>query len=194
MAFDLPDLSGLDNALTANQALEILFRGKTYPSVEADGLVTAFVRTTESAVDAYERARKLLVDSAQKSNGLGTYLKGLSEIEVCVTALDRAMRVAKRLVDPAEPTVQDGDLPSKGSMTRLSRMRNAIDHVDAPVSKGKFGEGRYLFLFVTETDLVINDEGAEIRVKQVDFGGWLEQLHGLADDLIRKPETWAADS
>jgi hypothetical protein len=188
-SIQLPDLSGLDNALTANHMLEMTFRGTGFPRGEASGLVTALVRTTESAVEAYGRARGSLIDAINR-NSFGTYLKGLSEMEISVTALDRAMRVAERLIRSEETTVGEGDLPSKGARTRLSRMRNAIDHVDKPIAAGRFGGGEYLFLYVNDCDLLIHDGGGELRVKQTDLGDWVHQLHGLAASLTGDPLAW----
>jgi len=189
-SFELPDLSGLDNALTANHVLEMTFRGRAFPPGEASGLVTALARTTESALESYERSRQILLQSTN-SNSFGMYLKGLSEMEICITALDRAMRVAGRLATSAETMVSDADLLPKKARTRLSRMRNAIDHVDKPLAAGRFGGGKYLFLYISESELVINDEGGELRVKQQELANWVVRLHALTTALSREPQNWA---
>lgn len=188
-SFELPDLSGLDKELTSNHMLEMTFRGKAFPPGEASGLVTALVRTTESAVEAYERARLLFAESAER-NSFGRYMKGLSEMEVCITALDRAMRVAERLALSEETKVGPDNLPSRNVRKRLSRMRNAIDHIDRPLAAGRFGGGEYLFLYVSNADLLIHDGGAELKVKQADFGDWVVRLHELAGALTRDPLAW----
>lgn len=190
-SLEFPDLSDLDNGLTANLLLETVFRGNCFHDNDTCGLVLGLVRTTESAVRGYERARSLLVHSVDEDS-LGAYLEGLSEMEVACTALYRAMRVAERLLDSPVTIVNDDWLPSEGDRELLRHMRNAIDHVDGPISSGRCGQGERLFLFVAETDLMIDEGGGNLTVSHTAFGEWVRQLHILASELTRDPATWTA--
>jgi hypothetical protein len=185
-SLELPDLSGLDNALTTNHLLNLAVAAPAFPPGPASGLATAMVRTTESALRAYERAR-LLLNRSVESNSLTAYLEGLSEMEVCLLSLYRAMRVAERLAVSPETMVDKNMLPSARQRNLLRRMRNAIDHIDKPMAAGEFGMGVNLFLFITEKTLTIHDGGGELVAKQTALGQWLRTLHGLATHLSREP-------
>jgi len=93
--FNLPDLSQLDSELTASLMMWLSL-GRGFPPGDAQHLVMAFVRTTESALRRYEEARLRLQRSADGGN-LGEYLRGLNEMELAFMALHRAMRLAVAL-------------------------------------------------------------------------------------------------
>lgn len=188
-SFELPDLSSLDSALTVNHLLNLAVATPAFPPGPASGLATAMVRTTESALRAYERARGLLLQSGRE-NSLTAYLDGLSEMEVCLLALHRAMRVAERLIESPETTLDEQRLPSSEQRSLLRRMRNAVDHVDKPIAAGDFSAGVNLFLFVSEDTLTIHDGGGELRASQRMLGRWLKSLHSLATNLSQDPSTW----
>jgi hypothetical protein len=71
--FSLPDLSGLDDKLTANYILSASF-GRVFPPGDAQHLVTAFVRSTESALRRYEEAR-LRLERSTTRDSLVDYLR-----------------------------------------------------------------------------------------------------------------------
>lgn len=98
--FSIPDLSGLDDHLTANLLLSMSI-GRGFPAGNAQHLVTAFVRTTESALRLYEAARARFTAAAGERSLVG-YLRGLGEMELTYMALNRAMRLAVALLESPE--------------------------------------------------------------------------------------------
>jgi hypothetical protein len=124
----VPDLSGLDDKLTANLVLSLSV-GRGFPPSDAQHLVTAFVRTTEGALRRYEEARLQLARSVEQDS-LVEYLRGLDDMELTFMALHRAMRIAQGLKDSSETKLRKSQLPAHGDQERLRKMRNAIDHRD----------------------------------------------------------------
>jgi hypothetical protein len=101
--FVIPDLSELDDRLSDNLVLSMLI-GRGFPAADAQHLVTAFVRTTESALRLYEAARARFA-AAAAGQSLASYLRGLNEMELTYMALNRAVRLAVALVESPETTV-----------------------------------------------------------------------------------------
>lgn len=81
LTFSLPDLSGLDDKLTANYILSTTF-GRSFPPADAQHLVTSFVRSTEGALRRYEEARLQLEQSAEQDS-LVEYLRGADDLKSC---------------------------------------------------------------------------------------------------------------
>ena len=168
----------------------LVFQGRSLPEGEALQLAIHFVRTLEIALRLYEQVRSTLTSTVGNGRGIFTYLRGVSELELTVIALHRSTRLAEGLVQSPETTVTKESLPSSVNRDLLRRMRNAIDHVDGPI-RGDLQEGHMLAVFLTETDLMIDDEGGEtLKVSQRDFGGWVSQLHALAAALTSTPDRW----
>jgi hypothetical protein len=190
-----PDLSGLDLKLADNLVLNMTVAGRAFPVTEGRGMVTAFVRTTESACRCYERARQL-IERSVTDDSLAAFIESMGEFEICITALHRAMRIAETLKDSELTSVKGRQLPSDSHRDDLRRMRNAIDHLDGPIRGGYFGTGASLFLFVTDTDIEIDEvdeEGNAVTVvaTHTELGKWVLQLHSLATEITRDPEAFA---
>lgn len=185
--FDLPDLSGLDVDLVANLLLSMTVR-VALPPGEAQHLLTAFVRSIESALRCYERARLQLEYSSE--HGVASYIRGQADLELTFMALNRAMRLAEALKDSRETTVGNGQLPSKAHRYLLRAVRNAIDHNDEPIRKGRAGKGEALTLDVGETTIAIDGEKGPLSVEQADLGTWVFQLHELAVAITNDPGRW----
>jgi hypothetical protein len=186
-SFDLPDLSGLDVDLVANLLLSMTLRAALPPG-EAQHLFTAFVRSTESALRCYERARLQLEYSTE--HGVASYIRGQADLELTFMALNRAMRLAEALKDSRETSVGNGELPSKPHRDLLRAVRNAIDHNDEPIRKGRAGKGEALALEVQQATIAIDGEQGHLSVDQADLGVWVRQLHELAVSLTNDPANW----
>jgi hypothetical protein len=186
-SFALPDLSGLSVDLVASLLLSMTFRA-AFPPGEAQHLLTAFVRSTESARRCYERARQQLEYSTD--HGVASYIRGQADLELTFMALNRAMRLAEALKDSYETTVSNCQLPSKTHRDLLRAVRNAIDHNDEQIRKGKAGKGEALALDVQQATVAICDEKGPLSVDQADLGAWVRQLHELAVALTNDPARW----
>ncbi len=193
--FNLPDLSGLDDKLTANLTLSLRI-GRGFPPGDAQHLVTAFIRTTEGALRRYEGARVQLERSAYKDSFV-EYLRGLDDMELTFMALNRAMRLAEALKTSCGTCVGNRELPREAEREQLRAIRNAVDHNVGPILNHRAGIGHMLALLVREDDVTIDavdgdDSGTVIThtVRHADLGRWLRQLHALALDLINHPDRW----
>lgn len=186
--FNLPDLSGLDDNLTANLVLSLTV-GRGFPPGDGQHLVIAFIRTTEGALRRYEEARLRLERSAEEDS-LVEYLRGLDDMELTFLALHRAMRLAEGLMRSPETKVGNRELPGAVDRDQLRKMRNAIDHRDQPIIAGLAGKQHTLALLVREHDMIIDDDEGTRVVTHANLGDWIRRLHALAVDLTNHPERW----
>lgn len=190
--FNIPDLSGLDERLTANLSVSLSI-GRGFPPGDAQHLVTGFIRTTEGALRRYEQARVRLQRSADEDSLVG-YWRGLDDMELTFVALNRAMRFAEALKTSHETDVGKGDLPRGAERDQLRVIRNAINHNVQPILDHHAGVGHTLVLRIGEDDMTIDtierDSGAVTthQVAHADMARWLRKLHELAVDLINNPD------
>jgi hypothetical protein len=187
--FVMPDLSGLDDRLTDNLLLSMMV-GRGFPVGDAQHLVTAFVRTTESALRRYEAGRTS-VETAASGHSLSRYLRGLDDIELTFMALNRAMRLAVALMESPETKVSKSMLPSQSERDRLRKMRDAIEHREGPIKASQAGIGKTIALSVRETESTIEDDKQAYVVLHDELASWIEGLHGLAVKLTNEPHVWS---
>ena len=187
---NLPDLSTLDDKLVANYMLSITI-GRGFPPGDAQHLVTAFVRSTESALRRYEAARVQFARAMDRDhNTLVEHLRGADDMAVTFMALHRAMRLGEGVMRSPETRVGKRELPSEGDRNKLRRMRNAIDHINEPIIDGHAGKGQTLELHVRDNDSSIDDEDGTHTVSHADLGEWVRTLHTLAVNLTNEPQNW----
>jgi hypothetical protein len=187
--FVIPDLSGLDDHLTDNLLLSML-TGRGFRVGDAQHLVTAFIRTTESALRLYEAARARF-DAAAARHSLASYLRGLDEMELTYMALNRAMRLAVALVESPETKVSNGMLPSQSERDRLRKMRDAIEHREGPIKASQAGIGKTIALSVRETESTIDDDTQRYVTRHDELASWIKLLHALATKLTNEPQAWS---
>jgi predicted exporter len=187
--FAIPDLSGLDSNLTANLLLSMSI-GRGFPASNAQHLVTAFVRTAESALRRYEAARAQLAAAGAGGN-LAGYFRGLDDMELTFMALNRAMRLAVALKESPETKVSRADLPSKDEQRRLRRMRDAIEHREGPIKANQAGIGKTIALTVSESQSTIEDDSQGYTTTHVELAYWIQLIHALAVRLTNEPDAWS---
>jgi hypothetical protein len=187
--FSIPDLSGLDDNLTANLLLSMSI-GRGFPASNAQHLVTALVRTTESALRLYEAARARLTAAAAERS-LAGYLRGVSEMELTYMALNRAMRVAVALVESPETKVIKRMLPNQSERNRLRKIRDAIEHREGPIKANQAGIGKTIALSVSETESTIDDDTQRYATRHDELASWIQALHALAVNLTNEPQVWS---
>lgn len=188
--FSIPDLSGLDDHLVANLMLSMSI-GRGFPPGNAQHLVTAFVRTTESALRRYEATRTQLERSAAAAQSFAGYLTGLDDMELTYIALNRAVRLAVALKDSPETNVSRSDLPAKQDQDRLRLMRDAIEHRESPISADLAGVGKTIALSVRENESTIEDATQSYSATHDALASWIKRLHALAVKLTNEPHVWS---
>ncbi len=182
---ELPDARG--GGLGAWVLRTGIFGG--FPPGKAQFLATTFVRTFDHALRRYETARTNVTEAAEKQQ-LVAYLRGIADMEAAVIFLNKAMRLAARLVESQETRIGKDRLPSHADRDKLRKMRNAIDHDDEPILDGRAGTGEILSLALGSTQMAIADEAGEERIVSYEqFASWLEKLHDLVWALIDDPES-----
>jgi DNA repair protein RadC len=187
--FAIPDLSELDDHLTDNLLLSMLI-GRGFPEGDAQHLVTAFVRTTESALRLYEAAR-MRFDAAAAGPSLASYLRGLDEMELTYMALTRAMRLAVALVESPDTKVSKRMLPSQSERDRLRKMRDAIEHREGPIKASQAGIGKTIALSVRETESAIERDSQRYVARHDELASWIKVVHALAVKLTNEPHDWS---
>jgi hypothetical protein len=187
-SFRLPDLSGLDDRLTANYLVSLTI-GRGFPPGGAQQLVTSFVRCTEGTLRRYEEARVRLARSVAEDS-LTEYLRGTDDMELTFMALHRTMRHAERLSQSPETRVGKHDLPPQCDRDLLRKMRNAIDHADEPIVDGHAGKGRPIRLHVASDGSTISRGKQILTVEHARFAAWVQTLHSLAVGLTNRPQDW----
>lgn len=193
---NMPDLSGLDSKLTEN-LVRARLAGRGFPDGKAHHLVTAFTRTTESALRRYEEARLQLLRStvaATNMRRIAEFIRGQDDLEVTLMVLHRAMRVADRLRASPETKVSRRELPTQADRDLLRDVRNAVDHRDHPIVAGLAGTGRMLAILVRERDLTIDVDDDALTITHDDLADWIRALHTLAAALTNEPERWLRTS
>ena len=175
--------------MTANLVLSMTI-GRGFPVGSAQHLVTAFVRTTESALRRYEAARAEL-EAAAAAHSLAGYFRGLDDMELTFMALNRAMRLAVALKESPETKVARADLPSQEVQDRLRRMRDAIEHREGPIKANQAGIGKTIALSVRENESTIEDDKQNYAAAHDDVASWIQLLHELAVKLTNEPQVWS---
>ena len=161
--------------------------GTGFPPGKAQHLVTAFVRTTESALRRYEAARIQLQASAAR-HSLAGYLRGLDDMELTYIALNRAMRLAVALKQSPETSVSTHDLPAQRDQDRLRVMRDAIEHREGPIKANLAGIGKTISLSVRENESSIEDGEHSYTATHSELALWIKRLHALAVKLTNEPK------
>ena len=187
--FAIPALAGLDDQLVANLVLSMAL-GQGFAPGNAQHLVTAFVRTTESALRRYEAARVQLQASAAH-HSLAGYLRGLDDMELTYIALNRAMRLAVALKQSPETRISRSDLPAKQEQDRLRLMRAAIEHREGPIKANLAGIGKTIALSVGENESTIEDANRSYTATHEELACWVQALHALAVKLTNEPQAWS---
>lgn len=187
-SFAMPDISSL--ARESGQSLVLLsFRnwltGHGVPMVigsHAHAHYRNFVRLVDKAVRRYESARQYLeasVHRAPDETALDHVVRALSDLEDMFHAVHRALRLLDSLKGACEAPVTSVDLRPFPSST-VRRIRDANEHIDDYLAKGKIGAGDDVMLRVWAQG--ISFAGQSISYVTIQL--WLTRLHGIARRLI----------
>jgi hypothetical protein len=183
----MPSLRHLDSKNTLNAMLNMALRGRGVLGHPGQGLLSNLTRLTDKAVIEYEAARAALdryVDPAG-NRPLSELFRTFDHLETCLDAVHRAGRHAEALrTVPSTPNINLSQLPSRKARERVRVVRNAIQHAEGDLLKGKtgFGTGRPVGLIATSTTLVAGEKALYIRYNWL--AAWITLYHDLVRDLI----------
>jgi hypothetical protein len=173
----MPDLSDVPTARSLAAMLNLMFRRKGFSGHPGQGLFSNLLRLTDSAVLEYEAARASLDEFVSTpTNVMSPFFRTIDHLETCISALDRASRCAESI--SAEAAVSS--IPSRQVRRRISRARNAIEHADRDLVKGRIGLGSY-------TTLAPMNERVEIGpivVTYEELALWIRALSECAAELM----------
>jgi hypothetical protein len=182
-AVHLPPLDVFDQRVL-NLALTAFFAGSLPPGGSDSALLTGFVRLTDATARYYNDARQSFLDwsDSPSGEGFGTFFRGVSELETCITTLHRATRYADALVrsQGAPPIDRNLDLPRKRDIYLLRRMRDAIEHADRDIVSDRDGDGRSAAIDPRGHASVIGEH----RISHSDLHRWVVLMSTLAQHLI----------
>lgn len=185
----MPSLEHLDSKNTLNALLNVFFRQKGVLPPPGQGLLNNLTRLTDKAVIEYEAARAALdryVDP-RGDRALSDVFRTFDHLETCLDALHRAGQHAEALRSaPGGPAINVKQTPSPEARDRVRKVRNAIQHAEERILRGKTGAatGRPLGLIGTDKSLMAGDQGLYIRYDWL--AAWITRYHDLVRDLINR--------
>lgn len=180
----MPVLAGLDRNLRANMLLSLAFRGNALPTDYATrAMVSTYVRVAERAVEEYETARTQFSEFTDRpSNGhFFSLFRASDHLESCISHVDRACSFLRAMPKRAELAglIPDLAVMIKANRQRIAILRNATEHLETRLVKGKISEGDYVML-------CLGEDSCELERRSISYeelASWLTEMHSLASRL-----------
>ena len=175
---EMPDLSGESDKKILGHLLNVIFRGGGPKDWQADAFSHNFVRLCDLATHEYELAREALVEQVNTPNNVMSPLfRAVGHFEQCFSALQRALLFAHHKKGPKLP---HSDVLSKRVRKRLRNIRNAIEHTDRDLRKGRISENKQIMLIVKSDSVELG--GNEIYYNEL--AEWIRSLNKLAEFVV----------
>ena len=164
--------------------LSLVFRGNTLPTDYATrAMVSTYVRVTERAVEEYEMARTQFSEFTNRpSNGhFFSLFRASDHLESCISHVDRACNFLRAMPKRAEIAglIPDLAVMIKANRQRIAILRNATEHLETRLMKGKISEGDYVML-------CLGEDSCELERRSISYeelASWLTEMHSLASRL-----------
>ena len=179
----MPDLSTVYPRNLPNVVLKWVLLGGLPSRFESATLLKNFIRIVDHTVASYELARQQFEQFVVRQTGsnLAEMFRAQAHMEDCITALDRAVRHGQRMRRSRDFA---GSIPrlsvlEKSNAASISDIRNAIEHAEERVLKGKIKPSDTVMLWLDEDALEIETK----RLTYEQLSKWLVEIHGLALDL-----------
>ena len=115
-AVSFPNLSRLDADLTQQLLPKMSFQGHDFSGGSSKATGHPSRKTLESALLSYERARHRFDNYFARDSFFSGYLRGISDLELTLMALHRAMRLAEGVVRSPETKFSKSQLPSQDDL------------------------------------------------------------------------------
>lgn len=151
----------------------------------ARGFLTNLVRLTDKAVGDYELARKEFLQVVHRSSASiwGPLFRATGHMENCLNTLERIFRLARRLREHPETSalVEGIDALSPSVRKRISKLRNAMEHIDERLANKKIEDGALMMLLMGEDGIQLQN----VFVAYSDLSSWIPEVHDLAENAAR---------
>lgn len=179
----MPDLSGLFRKNILTLILSQVFTGSGPKELHPSIFLNVFVRVADKALEDYELARLAFLEFVNRSdnNVMSPLFRAIGHMENTLGSLERASKFVNRLLEDEKVSkeILEMDFMRRDSQKRLSKIRNATEHMDDRVIKGAVGEGDLNTLWLDEQHMELQDT----KVEYSELAKWLSEIHLLASNL-----------
>lgn len=179
----MPDLSSLSSTVTLSHLLNIVFRSAGAEDAEGRIILRSYIRLLDKTLQDYELSRMHFTEFVnRKDNGvLSPLFRAIGHMENCLNSFTRTLRFVRSIADHPELGSEIGqlDVLRSSNRKRVQKIRNAIEHMDDRIRKGKIQTDDFTALWMDEDYLTL--EGHQIKYEEL--GEWLSELHTLAGQL-----------
>lgn len=185
---EIPDLSKLNDQVTLALMLNRVFRGGGPKDHISYALLANFIRLADQTLQEYKAARNALLEYINRPNNnvFSPLFRATGHCEICLNSLKRSINFAKRIQRDRNTLQIPRNLSVlSGTVTeRIRKFRNAIEHLDKDILKGKIQKGEPI-------SLLVNSDSIELLGEEIYFteiAVWIQELNSLASALATYTE------
>ena len=189
---DMPDLTHLHGKLTIDYFLSQTFGGT---GLRMDGPGQAqflnLVRLVDKTLHEYEQARQYLQRYVDSHNKPSLFMRCVDHMENCVDSLHRVFlhldglkvslhKERSRTTEPL-PQIDRKKLPKGNDKKRVDHIRDAIQHMDDRISKGRAGRD------IPPIGLMVKSDSIELEDIEISFdelAHWIQQVWETTEHLV----------
>jgi hypothetical protein len=188
---EMPDLSNLSGKLTIDYFLNYAF-GNTELQMSGPGQAQFlnFIRLVDKTLLEYEPARFDLQNYVNSDNRTSLFMRCVDHMENCVDSLHRSFlhldglrtsiyRERQRTNEPL-PDIHRDELPKSSNRKRIDNIRDAIQHMDDRISKGRAGAD------IAPIGLNVKSDSVELDHEEIYYAElalWIQQIYRVAEQL-----------
>ena len=188
---EMPDLSNLSGKLTIDYFLNYAF-GNTGLQMNGPGQAQFlnFIRLVDKTLLEYEQARLDLQSYVDSDNRTSLFMRCVDHMENCVDSLHRSFlhldglttsihRERQRTNEPL-PDIHRDELPKSSNRKRIDNIRDAIQHMDDRISKGRAGAD------IAPIGLNVKSDSVELDHEEIYYAElalWIQQIYRVAEQL-----------
>jgi hypothetical protein len=189
---EMPSLSNLSSTLTIDYLLNYTFGNAGLQIVGPGGYqFLNLIRLVDKTLLEYEQAREYLQRYVDSHNKTSLFMRCVDHMENCVDSLNRVFlhldglrtslhREQSHTSEPL-PQINREDLPSTTNRKRINDIRDAIQHMDDRISKGRAGKD------IAPIGLNVKSDSIELDNEEIYFvelAQWIEQVYAVTERLV----------
>lgn len=187
---DPPNIPALDKAINQKAFLNLAVRnmiGQVPAFAESrsgQGWLTNLVRLCDKAAMEYDAGRLASLDYASNRHQgrISPYFRVIDHMESCVNALHRALLHAERIRGLKDPPPIDRTAwrALHEASSRLNDVRNAIEHTEQMLARGKLPEGQPVILAPGRDGVSIGSH----HIRYAELARCISRLHQIMSALL----------
>lgn len=176
---DLPDVPDLSTSTLLDRFVNVFFRNAGARTPEGGALAIGYIRLTDKAVREYQSARRELRDG---SGRIHRVVRASDHLENSIGAVCRAVRFAEALTRAREDVEKPPrSIFSSSAKRRLTDIRDAIEHQDNDIVRGKAPIGTPTAPVVEDGHLRVGGTRILVQEYVTWLGGLVEFAQALSD-------------